>query len=375
MNVSRGQAAPRKKVVIRRSKSLEFLEGLKNHGPEPELQIGARTVDFTVAFNWYSYMCTDTDARSFLNEYLKTCGREEDVRRLQRVPDVKLPNTAAWIARMLVKYPHLVPASFKDTFENGLAKAFTYASEEPTDEDGPKKPSVRDRMRDKASEIAAEIDGLIDDEAYDTNVFDWLKERGVASTYVPALIRKYQPLLEETVGALRGGSKDIKEAYRGIPKKETHALAEFLIGMIKDMKRYGEANRTVRKARAPRVVSVEKKLKNLKYQPESSEYKAASVNPATIIGAQELWTFDTKYGTLTRLRAGNRSGLDVKGTTIVGYDANTSVSKATGRKSQQLVENVLSSSKRGLDKIIGDLKDKPFLQERINDHILLLRAG
>ena len=86
----------------------------------------------------------------------------------------------------------------------------------------------------------------------------------------------------------------------------------FFNKLIDDAQRYGNVTKKTRAPRKPRTISMDKKLKSLKYQKENNEFKIASINPEKIIGAQELWTFNTKYKIVTVFRAIDRGGLQVK---------------------------------------------------------------
>ena len=130
-----------------------------------------------------------------------------------------------------------------------------------------------------------------------------------------------------------------------------------------------------RAPRKPRPVSVEKKLKSFKYQKEDNTFKIASINPEKVIGAQELWTFNTKYKIVTVFRAIDRGGLQVKGTSIIGYDEKNSASKGCGRKPEEILSKLQNGGKIILRKLMDELKtDKP-LQYRINENTILVRVS
>ena len=83
-----------------------------------------------------------------------------------------------------------------------------------------------------------------------------------------------------------------------------------------------------------RVLS--KLVEKLKYLKTDDKFKIASVQPDQIIGASELWVFNTKTRKLGKYIAKNidpkglgrdGSGLSVKGTTIIGFDETTSIQK------------------------------------------------
>jgi hypothetical protein len=144
--------------------------------------------------------------------------------------------------------------------------------------------------------------------------------------------------------------------------------------MIDDIQRYGNVTKKVRKPSKPRTISMEKKLKSLKYQKENNDYKIASINPEKIIGAQELWTFNTKYKIVTVFRAIDRGGLQVKGTSIINYDEKTSMSKGTGRKPEIVLDKIQSSGKIVLRKLMEGLKADKALQARINENTVLMKV-
>jgi len=157
-------------------------------------------------------------------------------------------------------------------------------------------------------------------------------------------------------------------------RKELKERIMFFNKLIDDAQRYGNVTKKTRAPRKPRTISMDKKLKNLKFQKENNEYKIASINPEKIIGAQELWTFNTKYKIVTVFRAIDRGGLQVKGTSIIGYDEKTSFSKGTGRKPEIVLDKLQNSGKIVLRKLMEELKtDKP-LQIRINENTVLMKV-
>jgi hypothetical protein len=148
----------------------------------------------------------------------------------------------------------------------------------------------------------------------------------------------------------------------------------FFSKLLEDAQSYGNVAKKTKTPRKPRAVSVEKKLKGLKYQKEDNTYKIASINPEKIIGAQELWCFNTKNKVLTVFRALDRGGLQVKGTSIICFDEATSLSKGAGRKPELVLEKIAKSGKIVLKKLMDELKTDKQLQTRINDNTILIKA-
>ena len=362
---------PRKSARIHRSKSKEYLLDLKHYGPEPTLDGTATQIDFIKAFSWYAYMCDAKEARQFLIDGISS---KETREKIARLPDDKLPMTAAWISRMQARGTP-ISKHFAATYVAGVEKAIASLSSVPCEQNSvpTAAPTVRDRMREKLSDAIAEIEGMLDDETYDVSPYEWFQKQDLAKAYVPAIIHKYQPLLIETVAATKGTDDQVKEAYRFSSSRNNLKRAEFLIRLIQDAKKYAESKKAARKPRAPRPVSVEKKLQHFRYCKESTELKAASVLPEKVLGASELWTFDRKYKVLTRFVGLDRGGLSINRSSITSYDPAKSVSKRTGRKGAEILHRVIKAGKRAREQILSELADCK-LQERCNENILLIKV-
>jgi hypothetical protein len=264
-----------------------------------------------------------------------------------------------------------VPAHSKKFLEDTFAYTLTKAKVQS--ESAIPKSSIQERMRDKQHDIIGDIEELIDSEQT-FSLYDWLKAKQIPAAYCPAIISYYSPWLEELIEVMEGSDPQLKEAYNHMTKTMLKNRVVFFGNLIEDAERYGNVTKKTRAPRKPRTISVEKVLKNFKYQKEDNTYKIASVNPEKIIGAQELWTFNTKYKIVTVFRALDRGGLQIKGTSITGYDETASMSKGTGRKPEIVLDKLPKSGKIVLRKLMEDLKtDKP-LQIRINENTILIKV-
>ena len=362
----------RKPKTVRVTKSEQYLVNKKYLGDEPLLKGNYTNSDFSNALTWYNYMCTASDARDYIKNYLESKGRDVELKLFKKVPDSWIPTTAAWVARIMTRGTVVTPESvhfFEKKFSECLKKVS--AAEEETDQPEKVVVSVHQRMREKASDIIGEIESMLD-KGEQFSLYDWLKVNEIPAAYSPQIIAYYSPWLEELLEAATEPDNQLKEAYGHLTKKQLKDRILFFNKMIEDAQRYGENKKKTRAPRKPRTVSVEKKLKSLKFQKEDKEFKVASINPEKIIGAQELWTFNTKYKTLTVFRAIDRGGLQVKGTSIINYDEKNSFTKRTGRKPEEYVKKVLEGGKIVLRKLMDDMKEAP-LAYRINENTILLR--
>lgn len=366
----------KKQKTVRISRSESYLVNRKYMGDEPEFNNETTSSQYGEALNWYNAMCDNGDARQYITDYLIKRNRKAEAKLLAKLDNCWVPTSVAWRCRILDR-GYNVPSE-GGFLEAELAKALgrvARGDEEPSEGSlAPSKRSIQDRMRDRQGEIIGDIEELLDLGDNELNLYDWLKAKAIPAAYCQAIVDHYTPWLDELIQAYEGGDEQLKEAYSHMSRKQLKDRVVFFGKLIDDAARYGNVTKKTRAPRKPRTISMDKKLKNLKYQKENNEYKIASINPEKIIGAQELWTFNTKYKIITVFRAIDRGGLQVKGTSIINYDEKTSLSKGTGRKPEIVLDKLQNSGKIVLRKLMEELKtDKP-LQIRINENTVLMKV-
>ena len=355
------------------TQSESYLVNVKYLGDEPVFTKPMSQSDYATALSWYNYMCDTNTAREYIDAYLKSMNRPNDIKRMKRVPDAWIPTTAAWVCRMLIKEYQLPPNAnifVQDQLAQALARS---TKEEPKEETTVPVVSIQERMRERQHEIIGEIEEMVDAEE-GFSLYDWLKSNQIPAAYSQPIVQKYGPWLLELLEASIGEDEQLKEAYRYLTKKQLQQKIDFFTKLIADAEKYGDVAKKTRAPRKPRAVSVEKKLKHLRFQKESAEFKIASINPEKIIGCQELWTFNTKYKVVTVFRAIDRGGLQINRSAIAGYDEKTSGSKGVGRKCEMVLDKLQNGGKIVLRKLMDELKtDKP-LQARINENTILIKV-
>jgi hypothetical protein len=366
----------RKQKKTRVTRNEAYLVNLKYMGTEPTHNGEISNVEYIKTLNWYNTMSDIKEAREFFNSYLKQNDRLEDIKLLKRVPDSFIPLTAAWLCRMAERGYSIKE---KDILfiEGRLKSAFSHIEPVKEQEKKGEVVSIQDRIKEKASDIIAEIEQIVDsrDSMRDFSLYEWLKGKQIPATYSSVIIKAYQGWLNELLDAYEGGDPDLKEGYRRQTKPEIAQDIVFFSMIVEDAQKYGDVTKKLRAPRKPRTISIDKKIKGLKFQKEDKEFKIASINPEKIIGASELWTFNTKYKTLTVFRAADRGGLQVKGTSIINYDEANSVTKRTGRKAEYFVERVLNGGKIVLRKLTEEegIGSETPLANRINENTILLK--
>jgi hypothetical protein len=162
------------------------------------------------------------------------------------------------------------------------------------------------------------------------------------------------------------------EAYDGT-KREYNTMHKLVSGMLEDCDKYQSFKRANRKPRAKKKIPPIVQVKNLNYQKEFAEYGLKSVSPAGIIGATQVWVFNTKTRMLGVYHTESTNGFEVKGSTIQRFDPSTSIQKKV-RKPELVLPNVLTAGKVQLRKILPDLTTtESALTGRINNDTIILR--
>jgi len=358
------------------TKTASNLVNKKHLGDEPFSKGSTPTnLQYMQALTWYNNMCTGTDARAYLENYLKNTGRNNDLKNLRKVPDVRISHHAAWIARMLSRGIQLTDRSC-DKMEELIQYSLGFA-------EGPKpvkadlahpqpKISIQDRIKDKVSDFIGEFEELTDRDGWVLSMYDQLQKKQLPPNLAKQVADFFKPIADEANEVLQKDcDPQLKEGYSRYTVAQLKQRAAFYNNIIADCERYGSNTKKQRAVRKKKTVNPEKRLKNLKYQKESKDFKVVSIDPEKMLGSEELVTFNTKYKILTHFYALDRAGLGVKGTTIVNYDETKSKSYRIGRKTEEHIEIALRGGKRAYNKMLEALKTCT-LQHRINENTILL---
>ena len=366
-----------KKPRVSRSES--YLINVKYMGEEPEFKGLLTESQLGQALNWYNAMTSVSECKEYTRDYLKSVKRDSEAKQIMKVSDQLFPSTIGSLSRLMSRGCTLSDSSMV-FFETKLKNSLTRVAEIDKHEVFIEKASIQYRMRERTHDIIGEIEEIIDkhevviDSGIQFSLYEHLQKNQIPAMYASKIVEHYRPWLEELCEAHQGECDQLNEAYRHLTKKQLEARVLFMNSIIEDAERYGDVTKKLRAPRKPRAVSAEKKLKNFIYMKESNEYKIASISPDKVLGAQELWTFNTKYKLITVFRARGPAGLDVKRTTIEGYDTDTSMTKRCGRKPEYFVEKVLNGGKLVLRKIMDEAKGDAPLAARINEHTILLKV-
>jgi hypothetical protein len=178
--------------------------------------------------------------------------------------------------------------------------------------------------------------------------------------------------------------EQLKEGYAHLKKADIAKYRKAIEALNTELDFIIDQAKATRKPRKPKVKSASKQVEKLKFCKADSKYSLASVDPAAIVGANELWVFNVKTRKLGKYIASNQdpkgmnrdgTGLSVKGTTIQGYDENLSVQKTLRKPPEQLKE-FKAAGKVALRKFLDEIPTTDTkLNGRCNPDTVLLKVS
>ena len=351
----------------------------KYMGSEPEVHAGSTQSEMALAYNWFNYFYTSDDAKAFTISYLKSIKYDKDIiTRLHKVKSVDLHNIG-WNCRLLQNGSSL-PETLWEKIEGRIKFLASQVVEEPEiEEDQPQKVvvSIQDRMASRASELIGELeeetDVFFQEGVIQFDVKKWALEKGIKPQVAKRITEHFRPQYEEICEALEGKDADLVEAYSRWRKPVLKIMALFIKKIIDHLDESAAAQVSVRKPRKKKEKPAHMLVAKMKYKVEDKDLNITSVQPKDIIHASQLWVYNCKYRNLSVYTALGASGLSVRGTTIIGYDQDVSVTKKL-RKPEQVLPIVLNEGKVGLRKIMSTIKTaEQKANGRINEESILLR--
>lgn len=234
--------------------------------------------------------------------------------------------------------------------------------------------SIQDRVIEAASTHIGEINGMIDDfitSDVEIDVGSYLKANNVSpqvSKHIPGAFAK---TLEELNEVLAGDDKELVEGYSNIKKVKLKKLIKAIESISDACAQQAVSAKAARKPRAKKEKPPAVIAKNVKFMKDFAELNLTSEKPEKIIGASEVWIYNTKYKKIQVYRS--LGSLGIKGSTILNYDVATSGAK-TMRKPEQ-VTGFVGMTKRTLGSEFKALKTKESaVNGRINQECIILKV-
>mgnify|MGYP006276961675 CR=1 FL=1 len=328
-------------------------------------------IDLAKLLSWYNYDNDYKLSKEFVKEYLKQtkCNGNIDERKLNLTHSV--------LARIIVRggvlsEDHLT--SFKQYIRD-----VTTPSAKPVVETKEAAPrvSIQEAMQEKISEYLGELEGVLDDVVQNDvqfNLYNDLKGKQIPQPYCTSISNWIDWKLEEFTQIRETEDLDIIEAYSFLGARKIAKIIKFLEQCKEDVAKYNSFKKANRKIRTRKAKPASQQVAKLKYLKEFAELNLKSVTVTEIVGASQVWVYNTKTKKLAAYRTDSAQGIQVKGTTLQNYDPEVSEQR-TLRNPDKTLKLLLGAGKIQLRKILTDLSTKTGpVNGRINEECILVRA-
>jgi hypothetical protein len=357
-------------------------------GMEPTWRVQpteGRVSAFSHAFSWYNYFYGKKDAREMIVNYLEAHDRKDDVRTLKRIPDSSIRLTTGWLCRMsmvgleLTEHEQIkLDNLLKEILES---KQDEEVAEVPVDDSVPKI-TIQDRLREKVSECAGELDGLFDDFITsgaklnaDYKPVVLMRSLNIAPQMVNDIKQIWTRKLVEFDEAVAGKDADLAQGYNYLTKIQLKNCVKFCELVISDCGAYVQIKKVERKPRAVKAVSPEKRAAKFKCIVEFAELKLKGLPAASLVDKAEAWLYDTKKRKLIHIVADSHAqAFTVKSNAIIGFSTIESQQK-TLRKPADVLKAMGAAGKPAARKIYKDLTttETPF-NGRGTENLIILKS-
>jgi len=246
-----------------------------------------------------------------------------------------------------------------------------------SDKDSPKKEhktqsndlkSQSDTLIKVLTELDSECDRILLDGVDSINVKKFITRFKLSKIEKLEISNSYKFLKEGFEEILKTDDEDLIFAYANHSKKN---IKKFILFCNDVMDACNPKTTKViikkKKEKSPKLL-----VSKLKFKESYLEFK--SIDPEKIIGASEVWIYNTKNRRIFRYKTLDGMQLTVKGSTINNWDSDLSGSKILRKESEQL-KPFKEDSKSNLNKIFNEIKTiKLNVTGRVNSDSIIVRV-
>lgn len=382
-------------------KLLKKIEAKRNRilSNEPEVKIEKKdtkediTYKLLKAFNWYNAQFDRKQAKQWILDYIKSKNYSKSEISAIETSD-NFFNSAGWASRLLNRNIERLPKRLTDYLEETILKmkddgqSIISKQKEKIQklQEGRKK--IQENLANKAKEnvdtciyeLEIEIDTFLETKKFknDISAIKIIENRSLTKDQLKEVENYFEKSHVELKCAYDKTDEDFVEAYDNFTRQQLKKLI-FFIEEIKSScisleQKAPEKPVIKRKQRQKKQKSPSLQVKKLQYLDKFNELQLTSISPEKIVGAEQLWVYNTKTRYLGLYMSNDSFGFTVKGSTIKNYNQTLSIEKKL-RKPAETLKNILSGGKIILKKTLPELKTKQkSLTGRINKHTILLRV-
>lgn len=338
---------------------------------------------FGLALNWYNNHWAEADYRKSALAYLKHAKLTSYVPAVNACDAIEVRTIGAIgnliIRNEYVELEYVERLLFKlEALKEKYTKVEKPARKEVVT--SVVKTNIQDRILDLARNIGADLDEEIENfvrNGYKSefSVKDFLQTRQVTGPVSKKIAEFYKAEIDEVTVALSRTDEELTEAYSHIPKRNLKKYLDFLKNIVTECGVQVVAVKALRKPRAKKVKSPLKLTEMVKYKATDAELNLTSIVASKIIGAAELWIYNSAYRKLAVYYAADAAGLSVNRQSLINFDATKSEMK-TLRDPKKFFADLKNMGKRAMQNAFKAIKTKSSTPKaHINEDMILLTVN
>jgi hypothetical protein len=354
------------------SRSIDIKAILSNN-KEPKFSGELSQTELTQALSWYAQNRDNKDATKYVADYFKK------TLKIQAPESVKSQASTFGFVCRIVSLGGILNAPNRLWFDKIIEELKN--AKQPADKSAKVANvlSIQDHIKRKSSECIGELEGQIDElitTKFSANVSPYaiMNTLEIKGAHTKFIIDHFKTRRSEYDVILTTTDSDVKEAYSNFTKVQLKKLVAYCDQVIIDGMRLAGDSVKSRKPRKRKAKSPDQLVSKINYAKDFAELKLVSVDPKTIVGANQLWVYNTKTRKLGCYNAEDAAGLSIKGSTLQNFAESKSIQK-TLRKPAVTLPEVLKGGKVALRNVLTDIRAaEGVLTGRINNDTILLRT-
>jgi len=346
-------------------------------GQEPKFSTELTQSDLMRSLAWYAQNKDKSDAFKYACDYFK--------KKLKIDASAVLKSevsTFGFVCRILTNGGSL-PESNQIWFEQEIIKIKKRLDNVVVVEEEPEQPkitvNIQDRIREKASEVIGELEGQIDElilSKFEKTVTPYaimhsMETKGVHVRHISDWFKTKRIEFDDVIHT---DDTEVKEGWSNFTKPQLKKLVAYCDQVILDCGKISGESMKSRKPRKRKTKTPEQLTAKVKIMEEHKDLKLVSIPAKDIIGAMQLWVYNTKTRKLGVYHAIDADGLSVKSSSITNFNGSKSVQK-TLRKPEATLPEIVQGGKVHLRNALEAIKAvETGLTGRLNADTILIRA-
>lgn len=353
--------------------------------PEPnwrEFKEYTDEVDRAKAFSdceyFTHYEVADKSGVPHIKKWMKANFSADDVTSILKSPDSTFYSIAKY-GYIWSKLGYMTQAheNYLHSIKNDLvAKGNAYVADK---EEAPKVVPIRKNLDDfldgvEDAQASIEQGTTIKAESFVDGYKLNAGELTTAYTKLDELAFEWRELLAlRNMKELGDWDKQLVEGYSHLKQSTIKKIVDFYAQLQTGLLETKQSKKIVR-IRRKKPTDKTKVVRRLKYLKEFPELNLKSVDPVDIIGASEVWVYDTARKKIGVYASEYEGTLSVKGTSIDNYSEAKSYEK-TMRKPETQVPEFMAARKNGLHKYVDTIRGKKLApRKRLLPSMVIVRV-